>query len=311
MISPIAPAIASVLLASVLLQGAPSSVENPQEGAAVDIEILDRHPETSDRPVPPSATPSLEPVPDRRGEAGSGSSTLPPGAVLAASSWITALATVVLAVLTGVLAFFTWRLYSQAAQPQVVANLEPSKWSFIHLDLHVKNTGTATAFDIRVAFDPPLPRAKNVNEPPSTDAPSPDFEPPLSQLSLLKPGQAISSFQCAAAHALNNSYAVTVTWSRRPSSVRREKLEYVLNLAGIANLERLGEESPEVQTAKELRSIREKWEPIARGSKRLRVDSYSSLDRARERAKQEEIWEGQRAAREAEQPQAVASREEN
>ena len=44
------------------------------------------------------------------------------------------------------------------SEPYVVATLEQSRSSFIHMDLLVEIIGTGPAFDVQISFDPPLRR---------------------------------------------------------------------------------------------------------------------------------------------------------
>src|SRR5438046_318341 len=75
------------------------------------------------------------------------------------SATVTAVATIFLWLVTRNLAIQTKRMAEASARPQIVATLEPNQWSIRHLNLRVDNTGNATAFDIHVAFSPPLENA--------------------------------------------------------------------------------------------------------------------------------------------------------
>lgn len=205
-------------------------------------------------------------------------------------SWVTALSTVALVGATVVLAIFTWFLADRTGKPQVVATLESNQWAMNFLDLRIENTGNATAFDIRVSFEPPLPTFK---EDPK------DGEAPLSRVSLLRPGQSMNSSQCEFQRALKDVYTAKVSWTRHPQSRRRDTLSYQIDLAGVANRSSLGSVSPEIQLATELKNIREDWKAIAHRQKRLLVDIYSSEDREEERRRRDEQFAELRAARNA------------
>lgn len=209
-------------------------------------------------------------------------------------AWVTAGSTVALVVATAVLAYLTWMLASRTARPQVVASLEPNRWAMNYLDLHLANTGNASAFDIRVQFVPPLPLLDDVREQRG--------KPALSEISVLRPGQHMQTSQCPFSAALEDKYEVRVEWKRHPAAKRPEKLTYTLDLTGLENLGRVGPESPEVQIAQEVKKIREDWRNITTGFKRLRVDAYSSGDRQRE----EQQWRARRSAMVAEQAQAAS-----
>ncbi|MBO6766244.1 hypothetical protein [Maricaulis sp.] len=195
------------------------------------------------------------------------------------SAWVTAGATVILAALTAVLAVVTWRLASASSQPQVVASLEPNKWSIIYLELVVQNTGNAPAFDIEVEFDPPLPRHRELK---------PGANIPLSHLSVLRPGQAIRTTQCHFNDAVGKKFAANISWKRHPSSSQKLTMAYEIDMGGWQNVSWLGGASPEIELAKEFKRFREAWDRIANGSRTLKVDTYTSEDRQAQIELQEE-----------------------
>lgn len=203
-----------------------------------------------------------------------------------AADWVIAIATVALVIATVVLSVFTKRLSDATGEPQVVATIEVNRWSMLHVDLRVENTGNASAFDIHVSFEPPLPQIY----------PVPDGgTPPLHRISLLRPSQYLITSQCTADDVLGAPYSATVSWAKRPNGRKRETLVYTIDLSGIRHLSRLGAESPEVQIADQIKKLREDWLYVASGSRRVSVNSYSSADRDAENAA---IQESIRARRE-------------
>lgn len=74
---------------------------------------------------------------------------------------VTAVATIALWRVTRVLAIETTTLAKMTAQPFVVCWLESSASSAIALNLTLRNTGNATAFDIRMVLTPALPENPN------------------------------------------------------------------------------------------------------------------------------------------------------
>lgn len=191
------------------------------------------------------------------------------------ADWVIAIATVALVVATTVLAVFTKRLADATGKPQVVATIEINRWSMMHVDLRVENTGNGPAFDIQVSFEPPLPRFKSVPD---------GSSPPLHRISLLRPSQHLTTSQCAANDVLDTPYTATVSWARSPSGLERDSLVYTIDLGGIRHLSRLGAESPEVQIAEQIKKLREDWQYVASGSRRVSINSYSSTDRDEENA---------------------------
>lgn len=193
---------------------------------------------------------------------------------------VTAVATVFLWRVTRVLAVETKRMAEASAQPQVVAHIEPNRWAGNHADLFVSNTGNASAFDIRVTFDPLLER----------DGRHETRVVPLQRISLLKPGQEVSSHIGSWAPLLKKTYTVEIRWKRHPKDVETEALTYTLDMNDIEGMSRLGAADPMIQVADQLKKLREDWQYAARGHKRLSMDVYSSDDRAAEREALEQMW---------------------
>lgn len=211
---------------------------------------------------------------------------------------VTAIATIFLWRVTQILAKETKRMADASAQPHVVATLTPNKWSMRHFDLHIDNTGNATAYDITVAFDPPLEngdgrtRLENV---------------PLQNVSVLKPGQGLSSYLAEYTLLEGNVYRVSISWKRNAADLDRQSNAYTINMADGHNVTRLGEEDPLILIANSVKKIREDWEQVARGNKRTKVDAFSSLDRLHEQrvsGRQRRAWKRNREAAKAEQDKA-------
>jgi hypothetical protein len=210
---------------------------------------------------------------------------------------VTAIATVFLWRVTRTLAVETKRMAEASAQPQVVAHIEPNRWASNHADLHVANTGNASAFDIRVAFDPPLER----------DEKRADRPMPLQRISLLKPGQNVIAWLGGWGPLLKKTYTVEISWKRHPGKPERESLSYTLDMNDIEGLSRLGAADPMIQVAEQLKKLREDWQSVARGQKHLSMDVYSSDDRAAEREALERMWAEEEAeAAPPEPPEAPA-----
>ena len=146
------------------------------------------------------------------------------------------------------------------------------------MDLKVANTGNATAYDISVLIDPPIAQSK----PRSSSAILP-FE----CISILKPGDELSSYITEYQNVKGVSYTVTISWRRSPDKVTREKNVYTLNMADLEGITRLGGGDPLVQVAVELKHMREDWRWVAKGSRKLAVNVYTSADRLHERRQHE------------------------
>lgn len=185
----------------------------------------------------------------------------------------TAVATTALWHVTRILARETKRMADAAAQPQIVATIVPNLWSTIHLDINVENTGNATAFDIEVAFDPPLTNG---------EARGGDIPIPFQRISLLKPGQSLTSYLSEVGDYLEQSFEVSVSWRLSPNASETQRLAYWINMSDYRGVSYLGERDPNVQIAEQLKKIRDDWRAVANGSRKLKSDIYSSRDRDRE-----------------------------
>lgn len=189
-------------------------------------------------------------------------------------SFATAIATVALWYVTGVLAKETKRMADASAQPQVVAMIVPNMWSTRHFDIAVENTGNATAFDIEVAFDPPLTNGEARPERSAI---------PFQRVSVLKPGQSLTSYLSDVGDYLDRNFRVIVSWKLTPLAKDREELTYWLNMTEYRDVSYLGSRDPNVQVAEQIKKLREDWQWIASGSKKIQADVFSSMDRELER----------------------------
>lgn len=118
---------------------------------------------------------------------------------------VTAVATLFLWRVTKLLAVETKRMAEASAQPHVVATLDPNRWSMRHFDLKVDNTGNATAYDIKVDFTPPLINGEGR---------AGGMAVPFENISLLKPGQGVSSYLAEYPLVRKQVYSVRVSWRR-------------------------------------------------------------------------------------------------
>ena len=196
---------------------------------------------------------------------------------------VTAVATLFLWRVTKLLAVETKRMAEASAQPHVVATLDPNRWSMRHFDLKVDNTGNATAYDIKVDFTPPL-----INGEGRAGAMAVPFE----NISLLKPGQGVSSYLAEYPLVRKQVYSVRVSWRRSFADSTREENTYTINMADHQDVSDLGGD-PMVKIANDLAKIREDLRSLAQGSKRLKIDAYTAGDRLHERrvaARQRRRW---------------------
>ncbi|MDF5894634.1 hypothetical protein P4A93_23785 [Pseudomonas syringae pv. syringae] len=185
---------------------------------------------------------------------------------------VTAVATIFLWRVTKLLAKETTRMVEASDQPHVVAILSPNRWSLRHFDLVVDNTGNATAYDIQIRFNPPLENGEARKE---------DAIIPFRNVSVLKPGQGLRSYLADINVLTGKAYEVSVSWRRGSNTSLRETNAYTLDMADFAGRSELGLE-PTIVIARSLEGL-EKGMSRLTGSKHIKVDIYTALDRSQEK----------------------------
>jgi len=183
-------------------------------------------------------------------------------------SLATAIATIGLVYVTTVLAKETKKLAEATDQPQIVAVIIPNKWAINYFDIEVENTGNAPAFEIELTFDPDFPQDQFSGD-----------KRPLRKISLLKPGQKISSGMCETKTILDERFDITCSWKRSPTTSEIERLTYSQDMNEYKQIMYLGEREPMTQVAKAIKDIRDDWRPIAQGQKRTSHEIYDRQDR--------------------------------
>ena len=207
------------------------------------------------------------------------------------SGFITALATLALVFVTFVLAKYTKRLTEASANPQVVVILKRSRWSMLHIDLEVENTGNATAFDVVSNFDPPLIVDKNNHD---------ETPAPFSKISVLKPGQSLQSFLGDYVNYKNTKYSVETSWSLKPGGEKRESINYVMDVSYLEYSSTLGGGlgDPAIAIASEFKKIREGMLPFFKGSRRAEMNIHTQEDRKNQAEASWKNYERQKKFRE-------------
>ncbi|MEE4913519.1 hypothetical protein V2K41_04455 [Pseudomonas alliivorans] len=185
---------------------------------------------------------------------------------------VTAVATIFLWRVTKLLAKETTRMVEASDQPHVVAILNPNRWSLRHFDLIVDNTGNATAYDIQISFDPPLENG---------EARKKDAIIPFKNVSVLKPGQGLRSYLADINFLNGKAYKVNISWRRGKNSTDREVNNYTIDMTDFAGRSELGLD-PMIVVARSLEGL-EKGMSRLTGSRRVKVDLYTSLDRSQEK----------------------------
>lgn len=132
---------------------------------------------------------------------------------------VTAVATIALWRVTRVLAVETTTLAKMTAQPFVVCWLESSDAIAIALNLTLRNTGNATAFDIKLRITPALPASYD-------GSPVEDGSETTFSTSLLPPGQALSIRGVMGERIHDTVFNAEISWTDRPGSSVREAIAY-------------------------------------------------------------------------------------
>lgn len=174
------------------------------------------------------------------------------------ANYITALSTLALVFVTCILVWITKRLIDVSSSPQVVAIIKPARWSRIHFDIELENTGSATAFDIDVQYTPPL----------FTDQNSGNLaRAPFTAVTVLKPGQVLTSYLGDAVTYLDQKYLIDVSWSRKPGrKCKRQSLKYEIDLSFYEDTGILGDGNgdPAIAAYRELEKIRKALETMVK-----------------------------------------------
>lgn len=200
---------------------------------------------------------------------------------------VTMVATIVLAVFTWVLARATKQLARATSQPRVTATIQPNLWSMVHCDLIVENTGNAPAYEVEIEITPEPKQAEARGE----------SEPPLRNISVLRPGQEMKSFLSDFDSIADQEFKITISWKYNPRDNKTNTMSYYHRLP--KGVTRLGAWSPEIQMAESIKRMREDWQQIAKGQRKLKVDGYDKEDREKERQVIEEMRAKRRKRNEA------------
>jgi len=245
------------------------------------------------------------------GSQGNSNTSLSPDSV---SSWVSALATLAIAILTFILAKETWYLrlaqVSQLAElkrenirPNVNVQLDPSKAGLNFIDVKVSNLGRGIARKVRIEFvDEEGKRVK--------DSADPVVEK-FRKLAIFRQGieamgigQVISSFVFSffdLGPELNGEIfkpmlRFVVTFQDVEGTAYRN--EFAVDFAQFEGISELGGGDPLHLVSKELKQIREVLAKVSNSDRRIGVNVFNSEDRASEREELEEILGSRRHASE-------------
>lgn len=243
------------------------------------------------------------------GNQGAWTTPLSPDSV---SSWVSALATLAIAILTFILAKETWYLrLAQANQlaelkrenirPNVNVQLEPSRVGLNFVDVKVSNLGRGIARKVRIEFVDEQGRRV-------ADAADPVVEK-FRKLGIFRQGieamgigQVISSFVFSffdlgpelKGEIFKSMLRFVVSFQDVEGTAYRN--EFVVDFAQYEGMSELGGGDPLHLISEELKKLRGVLEKVSRSDNRLGVNVFDSEDRALERQDLEELRESRRRA---------------
>ncbi|WP_156831308.1 hypothetical protein [Arhodomonas aquaeolei] len=221
------------------------------------------------------------------------------------SSWVSAFATVTIAVLTIVLAKETWALrliqLSQIEQirkdtikPSVNLFLKSSPAAFNFINLHVVNNGPGTAQNIRFRFINASPDTKDVFDYLLTE---------LTKLVIMEKGiSSLSSGEHRTSYvfsfidlhekfgekALECITEVDITFEDTEGT--KYQTRSFFNFTEYKGITELGGGDPLYKISSQLEKIQKEVGHFASGFKKLKTDVYTSADREKEREELERQW---------------------
>lgn len=222
------------------------------------------------------------------------------------SSWVSAAATVSIAVLTIVLARETWilreiqmeqvnRIRIEAIRPEVQVELVPSDHGMNLMLIRISNRGKGVAKGVSFSLT-------NRDGSPATAETNPIFED-IAKLGVIRRGitsigvgQTIESFvlnffdlrgKLGAENVLTPYLSVTVSYADAEGNVYSN--QYVMDFSEYEGITQVGGGNPLHKLASELEKVRKKIESAVKGSGRVQVDSFSTRDRNAE-AEERRQW---------------------
>jgi hypothetical protein len=219
------------------------------------------------------------------------------------SSWVSALATAVIAVLTIVLAKETWELRRlqitqieqirrDAIKPSIAVVLKASSVGISFMNVHVANNGSGLAQNIRFFFSNQNPDAQDVFDYISEQIEGIAFM--SDGISSMAPGQELSSFflnfidlngKFPEDHAFNFHCTVRICYADLEGTEFESNT--TIRFAELKGISKLGTD-PTKKLADSVEKIQKDMHSIMVGLKRIRTDVYTSDDREKERQELEQ-----------------------
>lgn len=225
------------------------------------------------------------------------------------SSWVTAASTVMITVLTFILAVETWRLraaqstqienlHREGIQPSVSLSLSENPAGIHFMDARVVNTGKGIAKNVRFSF---MDRSGS----PATDATEPIIKP-FKKLAMfehgiesLGVGQELSSFVFSFLQLASEigqdifSPYLNVVISYEDVKGHSYENTFTVDFIQFKGISKLGN-NPIEEISKEMQKFRKVFEKVSNSNRRLGIDVYDSQDRKIEAKKIQAMIEERR-----------------
>lgn len=181
---------------------------------------------------------------------------------------ITGIATVVLVIITGIYAYFTWRLLKATNQPEIVVSLRPHEAHINVVMLYVENVGTGVARKVRFtgelssSFDGKVALS--------------DIGFVKNGIDVLGPGQKIQHFLASALEKwdLLNQASPEITVTYKGPVKYKYKRTFHLNFGEWRGVAKIGE-LPSFEIARIAKNIQKDLHSLVTGSSRLIVHTES------------------------------------
>lgn len=192
------------------------------------------------------------------------------------STWITALATLVLAVLTFVYVILTRKILSSQSDPCVILSVIHDEDRSTVLQLIAKNVGTGLAHDVRFEFSHPIPaRAWGLSPDKAKKAEEMTDGPLIRGIPALGPGESrkIDWGQYGGLKASIGNSKIIATCRFKKNGKEMPSVICPLDVESFSGT--VAAESPSSKTAKELENISKTIQHLASGFHKLKVEIIS------------------------------------
>lgn len=192
------------------------------------------------------------------------------------SAWVTALATLVLAILTFVYVRLTKKILDAQSDPCVVLTVVHDEDRTTILQLIARNVGTGIAHDIRFEFSRPLPsRAFGITEAEAKEASEMTDGPLINGIHALGPGECrkVDWGQYGGLMAAVGDSPIIATCRFKKGGREMPPVQCPLEVASFAGT--IANQSPSARMIKELEKMSKNIDHLATGFRKLQIEVTS------------------------------------